>query len=169
MSVDNTYIDTLLERYFQAESSLEEESVLRAYFLQEDIDPRHQHARPIFMWAQNEQSLTVPSDFEGKVMERIRREPETLPATLWIRYRRAVAIAASLAILTIAIWWIAAPKIVDNESALVALEEDTFQNPDEAYREFEAALALVAQAMQQGENLTMESVTPTSELDVFAN
>lgn len=169
MSVDNTYIDNLLERYFLAESSPEEESVLRAYFLQGDIAPRHQYARPIFIWAQSEQSLSVASVFEGKVMDRIRMEPETLPATMWIRYRRAVAIAASLAILIMAIWWITAPKVEVNESALAALEEDTFQNPEEAYREFEAALALISQAMQKGENITWESVTPTSELEVFAN
>lgn len=169
MSVDNTYIDNLLERYFQAESSPEDESTLRQYFLKEDVDPRHQYVRPIFIWAQSEQSHHISSDFEGKVMERIRKEPATLPTSLWIRYRRAVAIAASLAILIFAVWWMTTPKFFVHESANAALAEDTFQNPEEAYREFEAALALIAQAMQQGENITFESVSPTSELDVFAN
>jgi hypothetical protein len=42
-------IDKLLEKYFRAETSLEEENELKAYFLAENIKPELMQYKPLFM------------------------------------------------------------------------------------------------------------------------
>ena len=42
-------IDKLLEKYFRAETSLEEENELKAYFLAENIKPQLMQYKPLFM------------------------------------------------------------------------------------------------------------------------
>ena len=46
--MDYKYIEQLLERYFNAETSLEEESILRTFFSQTDIPAEMQQWRALF-------------------------------------------------------------------------------------------------------------------------
>ena len=46
--MDYKYIEQLLERYWAAETSLEEESILRTFFSQKDIPAEMEHLRPLF-------------------------------------------------------------------------------------------------------------------------
>ena len=49
ISMDYKYIEQLLERYWAAETSLEEESILRTFFSQKDIPAEMEHLRPLFI------------------------------------------------------------------------------------------------------------------------
>jgi len=69
--MDNKYIETLLERYFNAETSLEEESILRAYFSQETLPADMEQWRPLFTAAADE---VLGDDFDVRIMEAIARE-----------------------------------------------------------------------------------------------
>ena len=47
--MDYKYIEQLMERYWNAETSLEEESILRTFFSQKDIPAEMEHLRPLFI------------------------------------------------------------------------------------------------------------------------
>lgn len=66
--MDYTYISQLIDRYFEAETSLEEEKILRAFFAQNDVPAEFEVYAEIF----REQSFlnnaeTLGADFDNKV------------------------------------------------------------------------------------------------------
>lgn len=52
-------IDKLLEKYFEGETSLDEEQILRDYFLRTKIEDRHKEYKPIFNFFSEEKRETV--------------------------------------------------------------------------------------------------------------
>jgi len=69
--MDYKYIEQLLERYFNAETSLEEESILRTFFSQTDVPAEMQQWRPLFTVEHTEE---LDDDFDARILEMISEE-----------------------------------------------------------------------------------------------
>ena len=69
--MDYKYIEQLLERYFNAETSLEEESILRTFFSQTDVPAEMQQWRPLFTV---EHTDKLDDDFDARILEMISEE-----------------------------------------------------------------------------------------------
>ena len=69
--MDYKYIEQLLERYFNAETSLEEESILRTFFSQTDVPDEMQQWRSLFMVENTEK---LDDDFDARILEMISNE-----------------------------------------------------------------------------------------------
>lgn len=66
--MDYKYIEQLLERYFNAETSLEEEQILRTFFSQENIPAELLQWRALFT---TEAEETLGDDFDARMMAMI--------------------------------------------------------------------------------------------------
>ena len=80
MTMDYKYIEQLLERYFECETSLEEEQILRAFFAQENVPVRLLPYRQLFTeqtFAKNEEALGA--DFDSKILSIINEEKAKEP------------------------------------------------------------------------------------------
>lgn len=83
--MDYKYIEQLLERYFNAETSLEEERILRTFFSQKDIPAEMQQWQPLFT---QEAEQVLGDDFDARMMEMIQEEPRVVKArTISITHR----------------------------------------------------------------------------------
>ena len=67
--MDYKYIEQLLERYWAAETSFEEESILRTFFSQMNIPAEMEHLRPLF--TDNAVGQTLGDDFDARIMKAI--------------------------------------------------------------------------------------------------
>ena len=67
--MDYKYIEQLLERYWAAETSLEEESILRTFFSQKDIPAEMEHLRPLF--TDEAVGETLDDDFDARILAMI--------------------------------------------------------------------------------------------------
>ena len=67
--MDYKYIEQLMERYWNAETSLEEESILRTFFSQKDIPAEMEHLRPLF--TDDTVGQTLDDDFDARIMQAI--------------------------------------------------------------------------------------------------
>ena len=67
--MDYKYIEQLLERYWAAETSLEEESILRTFFSQKDIPADMEHLRPLF--TDDAVGQTLDDDFDARILQAI--------------------------------------------------------------------------------------------------
>ena len=75
--MDYKYIEQLLDKYFQCQTTLEEEQILRAFFAQEEVPAHLQPYRKLFnaqTWGKNAESLG--SDFDERIMQIIGKEAE---------------------------------------------------------------------------------------------
>lgn len=155
-------ISRLLEKYFSAETSVEEERRLTAYFRSGEVADEHLEWRSLFDWKESGSALSLSPDFENRVMQRLPAEATGRVIPL----RRILAYAAAVLLIVTAGWWLLnREQMSSREEALMA---DTWDDPEEAYQQFAAALSLVSGAMDQGQTLTVESVAPAQELDIFS-
>ena len=75
--MDYKYISQLLDRYWQGETTLEEEQILRSFFSQLCIPEELQKYRSLFIYEQTEKHTnTLGDDFDERMMALI-DEPET--------------------------------------------------------------------------------------------
>ena len=104
--MDYKYIDQLLERYWVAETTLEEEEILRAFFSQTDIPAELEPLRPLFAYEHAEkQQDRFGSDFDERILAMIEEEGEkkvvkartiTLSQRLMPFFRAAAVVAIIL-------------------------------------------------------------------------
>lgn len=73
--MDYKYINQLLERYWECQTTLEEENILRAFFSQEDIPASLLQYRDLFLYEATEpQKDVLGDDFDEKILAMIGEE-----------------------------------------------------------------------------------------------
>lgn len=73
--MDYKYIEQLLDRYFQCETSLEEESILRTFFAQHDV-PAHLLAYKDMFLAMKADEEHLSADFDERILSIISDEAD---------------------------------------------------------------------------------------------
>ena len=76
--MDYKYIEQLMERYWNAETSMEEESILRSFFTQENIPAEMEQWRPLFVADSQEPRLN--DDFDARILSMIGEEAQPVKA-----------------------------------------------------------------------------------------
>lgn len=101
--MDFKYIEQLLERYWQCETSLEEEAQLRAFFSGSNV-PRHLlRYKDLFVYQQFQQEEHLGEDFDARVLAQIevpvvKAKRLTLAARLMPLFKAAAVVAVVLSL-----------------------------------------------------------------------
>lgn len=69
--MDFKYIEQILERYWQCETSLEEEAQLRAFFAGDDVPEHLLRYKDLFVYQQLQQEEHLGEDFDARVLAEI--------------------------------------------------------------------------------------------------
>lgn len=98
--MDYKYIEQLLERYFQCQTTLEEERILRAFFEQEDVPAQLLQWREWFVYPlEVKQTDCLGDDFDARMLAFVNEPPVVKARTVSLRKRlrpllRAAAVVA---------------------------------------------------------------------------
>ena len=96
--MDYKYIEQLLERYWQCETTLQEESILRTFFSQEDVPASLMQYKALFALQQEKPELGA--DFDARILEMVGEEkPKAKMVTLTTRLMPLFRAAAVVAII----------------------------------------------------------------------
>ena len=95
--MDYKYIEQLLERYWEGETTLQEESILRTFFSQPDIPENLRKFQPLFI-CELEKEEPLGEDFDARVLEQIGEAPVAKVVTLRNRLMPLFKAAAIVAI-----------------------------------------------------------------------
>ena len=99
--MDYKYIEQLLERYWRCETSLQEEEILRMFFLQENIPANLQPYRHLFTYEQNEKTVNVlGDDFDQKILGMV-EEDEPVKARIITMRQRLMPLFKAAAVVAI--------------------------------------------------------------------
>ena len=95
--MDYKYIEQLLERYWEGETTLQEEAILRAFFMQPDMPDHLRKFQPLFSMEKEE---PLGDDFDARILNSIgQKEPKAKIVTLASRLKPLFKAAAIVAIL----------------------------------------------------------------------
>ena len=99
--MDYKYIEQLLERYWEGETTLQEEAILRAFFSQDDVPANLMKYKSLFDCGLQEE--TLGDDFDARILDSIGAEgtqaPKAKIVTLASRLKPLFKAAAIVAII----------------------------------------------------------------------
>jgi hypothetical protein len=99
--MDYKYIQQLLERYWEGETSLQEEEILRSFFSQKDIPADLIRYKALFVYEQQEKNEDVlGDDFDEKILSMI-EEPAPVKARVITMRQRLMPLFKAAAIVAI--------------------------------------------------------------------
>lgn len=137
-------VRALLERYFNAETSLEEESMLRDYFSREDVPADLLPWRELFC---QETECVLGDDFDARILEAIVDEAPVVKAREITLTRRLMPLFKAAAAIAI---------ILTIGGALQAPFDNTWNTPED-YASYQQPLdSVAADSPIQAENITVQ-------------
>jgi hypothetical protein len=152
--MDYKYIEQLVERYFQCETTLQEEQILRSFFAQDEqeVPAQLQKYRPIFAAMQPEEHLG--EDFDLRVLALTEGAPKVKARTVSLTERlrpllRAAAAVAIVLALGQAMQLSTKGQGQQTDDINYANYKDTFDDPGMAYDKVEDALELMSEGFSQ--------------------
>ena len=116
--MDYKYIEQLLERYWDCETTIEEEQILRAFFHQEDVPSNLIQYKPLFVYQKEQKSILVGEEFDEKMLGLIEK-PVVKAQKLTIYRRFAPLFKAAAMIAIILTVGVVMKKSVDNNGGLI--------------------------------------------------
>lgn len=159
----------LIEKYFDGETSLQEEAELRRYFNSGEVDESLKMYQPLFQhFEKTQQSLTLGSDFDEKLLARLAEGGKVVRMKTWQRRLLQVAAVAAVA---------AGVFILTQNQAMSGGEKQTSVNwekyeiKDEqlAYEETVKALRLLSSKMNKGSKKASREVEKIEKVSKYFN
>jgi hypothetical protein len=144
-----TVID-LLDKYWQAETTLEEEKALADYFRGPSIDPELESYRELFAYFEEEAGVMPNPDLGDRILERLGIAPEQPARVIRPFGAGLLSAAAVIAALVVGLFLLAPsaqqgpPTTIDAGNALATIRHGTIQD---TYDDPEQALAVVRHAL----------------------
>lgn len=144
--MDLQTIDKLLEKYWNADTSPEEEEQLRKYFSENGVPEHLRGVAALFRQYQaDRQFKTLDAGFETEVLEKISK-PEVR-----FDWQPLLRIAAVLMIFLVTALLLKQHLLIPaNHQVVVEHTEDTYEDPQQAYEQTKQALLLVSSLMNEG-------------------
>ena len=152
--MDYKYIEQLLERYWQGETTLQEEAILRAFFSQDDVPASLMKYKSLFDCGLQEE--TLGDDFDARILDSIgedEKEPKAKVVSWSSRLMPLFKAAAVVAIL------------LTIGNAAQAPWNYGWDNPQDEYAKYRQQQVDTVNILSpvQAENVTDSVMTPKSE------
>ncbi|WP_071147462.1 hypothetical protein [Bacteroides ihuae] len=153
--MDYKYIEQLLEQYWQCETSLEEETELRAFFMKNEEIPAHLlQYKDLFAYQQLQQEVRLGKEFDMRVLAEV--EPLIVKAkrlTLTTRFMPFFKAAAVVALM-LSLGNAAQQTFFGNDKLDYNYDAytDTYDDPEVAYKEVSSALMMLSEGINKSQD-----------------
>lgn len=160
--MEKALVIALLEKYFQAETTIAEEQTLAAYFQGDEVDPGLEGYRDLFSYFHEEAQVSAGPDFGDRILQRLGL-PLDAPVVPLARepFRLGVAAAAAAIVIIVAGLFLMEPPVqpgmlADNRIAAQTMRTDrthiidTYDDPQQALAAVRHALLIASRNLNQG-------------------
>jgi hypothetical protein len=145
--MDSNKLEELVKKYWDCETSLEEEQQLREYFREEHIPEPWRETAALFRYFDEQKTKTVEPQFDEMVVNRIKEMPARHKGKVVKWVAASLRIAAGVAVLLAAIYFVRQELREDQAVAV----EDTFDDPQQAFEETKKALLMISKGFGRAE------------------
>jgi sensor histidine kinase YesM len=129
MALDN--IEKLIEKYFDAETTLAEEKELKAYFSSDTVAPPLEQYKPIFGYT----AQAKHEQFTGTIPLKAKKSH----TVLWLSVAASVVVLLGVGFFTF-----------NHYNQPVSEDFGTYDDPEVAFRETQKALEMISQSVNEG-------------------
>jgi hypothetical protein len=146
--MDSNKINDLLAKYWNCETSLEEEQQLHEYFKGGEIPEQLKETAALFQYFGQHKKKSLNDDaFEQRVLEKVKTPAQGKMVRILYNTMR---IAAGVAVLLAAIWFVRKEVRTTTPQAVV----DTYDDPQLAFEETKKALLMISKSFGKAEEQT---------------
>jgi hypothetical protein len=138
--MDSKQIEILVEKYWNCETTLDEEKQLRAYF-QGNVPSSLNETAQLFRYFETQHNQSVGADFDSQVKQKLTRKHAGKSVRMFVNYAR---IAAGIAVVIAAGYFIHLELQKTNPTP-----EDTYTDPRVALEETKKALLLISNSFNK--------------------
>ncbi len=154
------HIEALLQKYWQGETSRQEEDILKRFFTEGPVPPHLQSYVPIFaFFIQGQQQNICEKEFSKKIVSKIEsRKATTLPKPRKIKYPLKNIFRLAAGFVLLATFFFLQPLSRKNKAASTQLS-DTCESPQQAYQKAREALFIVSTQINKGYTNATDHIT----------
>lgn len=146
MLMDSNRIEELLSKYWNCETSLEEEQQLREYFKGGDIPEQWKETAALFRYFEENKKKTLNDvAFDAEVIQSAQPQKKGKLVKLFYNTMR---IAAGVAVLVMAVWFVRKEVRETTPQEVV----DTYDDPQLAFEETKKALLMISKSFGTAES-----------------
>lgn len=159
--MDSEKIHSLLEKYWNCETSVQEEKELQLFFSDGNVPEELRQYIPLFSYIRDEQSVTLGDDFSERLQNALEAEGKERYITIRI-FRPLLRIAVSVLLVVgmgISFYFISKQ---DNRPHFV----ETFEDPNAAMQQATYALEKLSHALRKSETVSVETIHFIDDLDI---
>ena len=141
--MDSKKIEELLQKYWDCETSLEEEQQLHAYFRQENVPDQWKETATLFHYFEQQKNKGVNPQFDKAILANLKKPAGRVTNLV----QTSLKIAAGVAVLIAAVFFVRQEIQKSDPLAM----EDTFDNPEQALEETKKALLMISKGFGSAE------------------
>lgn len=141
--MDSKKLDELLQKYWDCDTSLEEEQQLCEYFRNEKVPEQYKEAASLFHYFEQQKHTSVNEQFDRTLLGQLKK-PKGKVTNL---VQTSLRIAAGIAVLVAAVFFVR-QEIRKNDTLAM---EDTYDDPQKALEETKKALMMISKGFGRAE------------------
>lgn len=161
-------MQSLLDKYFAGESSLQEEAQLKQLLQDEQGSAAQQQYQAWFQFLDQEAEIQLDDDFDAKIMQKIEASFAPAPVVRKLQTAWILRIAAVFALLVAGLWWMMRSTPLDHplvaEAKVIDWSKYEPKTAEEAYQITRKAFRRVATELNEGTEIASESVGKMEEM-----
>jgi hypothetical protein len=155
MNTDYKYIERLLERYWQCETSPEEENELRAFFAGGEAPGHLLPYKDLFVYQSEQRQIRIGDGFDERVLSQI--EAPVVKAKRITLMPRLIPLfkAVAMVAVTLSFGTVLQQSLFADRDALdynYDTYTDTYDDPEIAYKQVSSALMVLSEGMNKSKD-----------------
>lgn len=165
--MDYKYIEQLLERYWQCETSLEEESQLRAFFSKEEVPAHLLPYKDLFVYQLVQRETGLGEDFDARILAQIERPVVKAKRLTWAGRFMPLLKAAAVVALMLSLGNVAQHTFFANETLDYNYDAytDTYDDPEVAYKQVSSALMILSEGINKSQDRNLADSVRVGQVD----
>ncbi|UII23596.1 hypothetical protein [Fulvivirga ligni] len=148
--MDLDRIEQLLEKYWECETSGEEEQELKEFFNNNEVPEHLKSVAPLFTYFSKEEAVgDLGDDFDNNIIERLQTEKAPKKGKVVSLIFNAMKVAA-VGVILITAGYFMKQEYIDKKDSIDPYMTGTFEDPEKAFEETKKALMLLSKNMNVG-------------------
>lgn len=157
-------MDILLEKYWEGETSIREEEILKAYFKSRNIDAHHQEFADLFQYFDDQKGIVYPSGEQNHIPKP--SDTNDAKKVKIFPFRKLLYAVAAVSVLVFGA--VSVMRLVeDNKKIDQTAHVIEIEDPEEALRVTKEALALVSSKFRESQQTVRKNMEPLEKAAIF--